>query len=176
MDMIYVVAKAITFPGAEFKAVIEHLVYRMFKIPIEDSRHFRANEMFGHIEHELTHGPKSFIICFLPSVISFILGLLMLIEPSVRIFYFGSFDIMSFIYLYFGVSFLTNIFPLREDSLAMWESLYNGDGKSSASKIFLFIPALSLRVFSILEHTGITLLTSLGFAVILPFIIARFLG
>ena len=53
MNILYVITRFITFPGALVRAMWEHLVCKICGVPVEDNRTFRNNEMCSHIEHEL---------------------------------------------------------------------------------------------------------------------------
>jgi hypothetical protein len=46
------------------------------------------------------------------------------------------------ILLYLGIAFLTNVFPLVEDAMLLWEKLYGKESNAKMIwKILLFIPA-----------------------------------
>lgn len=175
MELIYKIIKYITFPGAVYKAFLEHLTCKLYEVPVEDIRILQPNELCGHIEHELTKGRKSFGICFLPFILSLLSGLIIITPAALSIIYIGNYNLISFFLLYFGISVLTNMFPLMEDAYAMWESLYGKDSTArKSSKILLAIPALILYVGALLENFGITFITSIAFALALPQIISWF--
>ncbi|MFY9198829.1 MAG: hypothetical protein WBK75_01050 [Acutalibacteraceae bacterium] len=176
MEMIYTAIKYITFPGAVFKAFLEHLTCRLYEVPVEDIRSLQPNELCGHIEHELVRGRKSFGVCFLPFILSLICGLLVLTPAAINIIYLGQYNIISIFLMYFGISLLTNMFPMVEDVYSMWESLYGqGSTAKKSSKILLAIPATIMYIGALLENFGITFLTSILFAFVLPNIIASFI-
>ncbi len=176
MEMIYTIVKYITFPGAVFKAFLEHLTCRIYEIPVEDIRSLQPNELCGHIEHELVKGRKSFGMCFLPFLLSLLSGLLVITPAAINIIYLGQYNFISIFLFYFGISFLTNMFPMVEDAYSMWESLYGKESTAKkSSKILLAIPASILYIGSLLENFGITFLTSIAFAFWLPHIIETFI-
>lgn len=177
MELIYTIVKYITFPGAVFKAFLEHLTCRLYDIPVEDIRSLQPNELCGHIEHEMVKGRKSFGVCFMPFILSLICGLLIIAPATINVFYFGKYNVISIFLLYFGISLFTNMFPMMEDVYSMWESLYGEESTASMlSKIFLAIPAGIMYAGALLENFGITFLTSIAFAFGLPYIIASFVG
>ncbi len=177
MEMIYRIIKYITFPGAVFKAFLEHLTCRLYEIPAEDIRSLQPNELCGHIEHELVKGRKSFGVCFVPFIIALLSGLIIIAPATFNIIYLGDYNVVSFFLLYFGISILTNMFPLMEDAYSMWESLYSADATAKTySKILLAIPAAIIYVGALLERFGITFLTSIAFAFGLPYMVASFIG
>ena len=52
MRILYVIVKALTFPGTLLHALWEHCLCRKFHCTVEDARYFQANELCGHVEHE----------------------------------------------------------------------------------------------------------------------------
>lgn len=179
MRILYVIVKALTFPGALLHALWEHCLCRRFKCPVEDARYFQANELCGHVEHEFmpTRG-KRFLICFLPFLFNLILGLLIVIPASVHVIKLQQYtNIFYLLMLWLGISLLTSLFPLIEDALAMWESFYGaGNGANLAVKILLFPIIAVLVAGAYLERWGITLLTSIAAAWFLPELLSPVAG
>lgn len=173
MEMIYFLVKIITIPGTLFKAFLEHLSCRMFDIPVEFSRYIQKNELCGHIEHVLAKQKGSFGICFMPHIIALFSGLIMIIPASMNLFYLGKVNILSVVFIYFGISILTNCFPLLEDAVNMWGYLYGKESKAKMiSKIFMFIPAAVMYGGAYIERFGITLITSIAFSYAFPYVLA----
>lgn len=175
MVTLYEILKMITFPGALLKGFLEHLFCRIFKIPVEYSDYMQRNELCGHVEHLLTPHKGSFAICFGPHIIMGLLGCFIAFPGAMGLFYIGSFNWLSVILLYVGISFLMNAFPLVEDALNMWSELYSSDSKG-ISKVLLAIPAAIMYCGAYLERYCVTLLTSCAFAYFLPWIVAFFVG
>lgn len=175
MVIVYEIIKLLTFPGALLKGFLEHLFCRIYKVPVEYSDYMQRNELCGHVEHLLAPKKGSFGICFGPHLIMLLLGLIIAFPGAVQLFYLGTFSWLSVILLYVGVSFLTNCFPLVEDALNMWEHLFSAESKT-VSKVLLAVPAAVMYAGSYLERYGISLLTSLAFAYVLPWIVALIVG
>lgn len=175
MQLIYKIIKYITFPGAIFKGTFEHLACRIYKVPVEDIRKMQANELCGHIEHEIVKGKGSFGICFIPFILNLFCALLALIPASISIVYLNIINAFSIILMYFGFAFIANLFPLMEDAISMWESLF-GENKTKnlTSQIGLAIPAGIIYVGAVLDRFGINFLLSIVFTIALPFIIQLF--
>ena len=86
MRILYVIVKALTFPGTLLHALWEHCLCRKFHCTVEDARYFQANELCGHVEHEFMPSKgKRFLICFLPFLFNLVLGLLIVIPASVHV-------------------------------------------------------------------------------------------
>lgn len=183
MKTIYVVVKYITVVGTFLKGFFEHFTCRIYNILIEDGRYLRSNEMCGHIEHELppTRG-KSFSICFFPFLFNLIVGLVFAITGAINVFYLGEFFYSSgiphfanFAFLWIGISCLANLFPQMEDALALKDYLYGVNGAN------MFVKVIAAPIFGILyvgaylEKLGLTLLTSVAFCAVLPFILNSFI-
>ncbi|MBS5872644.1 MAG: hypothetical protein KIC46_00815 [Clostridiales bacterium] len=179
MRILYVIVKALTFPGTLLHALWEHCLCRRFKCPLEDARYFQANELCGHVEHEFmpTRG-KRFLICFLPFLFNLILGLLIVIPASVHVIKLQQYtNIFYLLMLWLGISLLTSLFSLVEDALALWESFYGaGNGANIVVKILLFPIIAILVAGAYLERWGLTLLTSIAAAWFLPELLSPIAG
>ena len=175
MSIIYVIVKTLTLPGAVLHAFFEHMVCRSARIIVEDERVLQFNEMLSHVDHQLIKrkGP-SFDICFIPFFMNLFLGFLTLCYGSTTIIYFGKYgDIFGWICLYLGIALLTSLFPQIEDVMMLKENyLVNNDKK--ISKVFVTPLYWIFSVGARLEKWGLTLLTSVGFAFLVPVILGWF--
>ena len=176
MSIIYVIVKVLTLPGAVLHAFFEHMVCRGAKVIVEDERVVQFNEMLSHVDHQLIKrkGP-SFDICFIPFFMNLFLGFLSLSYGATTIIYFAKYaDIFGWICLYFGIALLTNLFPQIEDVMMLKENyLTNNDKK--INKI-LVTPLYGIFwLGSKLEKVGLTLITSVGFAFLVPVILGWFI-
>ena len=176
MELINYILKILTFPGAFLRAFLEQLACRMYEVPVEFSRYFQKNELCGHVEHLLAPKKGSFGICFLPHAIMLFCGLVFTIPAAINLVYLGKVNVFGCIFIYVGVSCLLNLFPLIEDALNMWEHLY---GKNSTaqpvSKVLLAIPAAIMLAGAYLERYFITILTTAGFVIGVPYLFALFI-
>lgn len=184
MKIVYLIVKYITIVGTFLQAFFEHLTCRLYGVLIEDGRYLRSNEMCGHIEHELLKKRSTiFGVCFFPFLFNLLFGLVLTGVGSMNIFCLGEFftstgmvHFANFLFLWVGISCLTNLFPQMEDALALKEALY---GKDSHLNIVLKI--LAAPIFAILyagaylQQWGVTLLTSIGFSFLMPLIFRSFL-
>ena len=176
MSIIYVIIKTLTLPGAVLHAFFEHMVCRGAKVIVEDERVVQFNEMLSHVDHQLIKrkGP-SFDICFIPFFMNLFLGFLTLCYGSTSIIYFAKYtDIFGWVCLYLGIALLTNLFPQIEDVM-MLKGNYLANNDKKISKV-LVTPLYG--IFSIgarLEKWGITLITSILFAFVTPYILGAFI-
>ena len=175
MRIIYVIIKALTLPGAMLHAFFEHLCCRTSKIMIDDERVVRFDEMMSHVDHDLVKRKgASFDICFIPFFFSLVLGSMILMYGSTSIIYFGRLaDIFGWICLYLGISVLTNLFPQIEDVMMLKENYFTADEKK-ITKVFLAPLYGIFWLGARLEKFGLTLLTSIGFAFLMPYILGLF--
>lgn len=170
MVMIYYIIKILTWPGTLFKAFLEHITCRAYDIPIEYGKYMQKNELCGHVEHMLAPHKGSFGICFMPHIVSLICGFIFVLSSSINLVYLGKSNLFSWIFIYLGISCLTNCFPLPEDAIHMWENLYGKTyGAKLVSKIFLAPAAAVMYLGAYLEKYGLTLITSVAFAYALPY-------
>ena len=169
MINFYVATKVITFPGTVLRAFWEHLICRLCSIPAEDIRAFKVSEMCGHVEHELVKKKShSFLICFIPFLLNFILACCFFLGGSYRITYIGDFkSILSWVYLWLGVSFAANCVPSFEDVLSFKDVFYNKDSNLIVKIVVAPFFAL-IYGFSILERLGLTLFVAILFSMVFP--------
>lgn len=174
MIIAYIV-KLLTFPGAMMHALWEHILCRIFGTPIEDPRYLRADEMCGHIEHEVEASTaKRFFTCLLPFLFNLIIGVLTAFPAAAGLFWnglTGTESLLCAFMLWIGVSMLTNVFPSVEDALMLWDAIYKQDGGiNMAGKILLAPFAAIFYAGSYLDKWGVTLITGIATAVLMPFI------
>ena len=172
MRIIYVIVKTITLPGAMLHAFFEHMSCRICKILVDDARTIRADEMLSHTEHELVkRRGASFDLCFIPFMFNLIFGLTFLSSGAVAVLYLGSYkNVLLWFLLYMGIALLTNLFPQMEDVLMLKENVYN----KNTNKLLKVLVAPFYAVFYVgaqLERFGLTLLTSIGFAFLYPYLL-----
>ena len=182
MRIVYLAVKYITVIGTFLQAFFEHLTCRAYEILIEDGRYLRQNEMCGHIEHEiLRKRSTAFAMCFFPFLFNLLIGLVTVSVGSVNVYYLGEFftskgfpNFLNFLFLWVGISALTNLFPQWEDALTLKEQIY-GKGKSN-----LFVKIIAAPIFGILyagaylQRYGLTLVTSIAFSFAVPYILSTF--
>ncbi len=189
MRLIYVITKILTFPGALTKAFFEQIMCRIFKCPVEDNRYLRTDEMCGHVDHELIERPvASFMFCFIPGLLNFLLAQLVCLFPVINIGLLGNYQgfvassglsaiikeeamvntldfILPFFFAWVCVSLLTNIFPLIEDAVVMKEQYKK---LNPVLKVIFFPGYIVMRIGAVLEKYGITFLLLIA----LTFVIA----
>ena len=182
MNIIYLIVKYITIVGTYVKAFFEQLTCRVYEVLVEDGRYLRANEMCGHVEHEIIKKRGvSFAVCFFPFLFNLIIGLVFVSVGAMNVYYVGEFftssgkvNIINFIFLWLGISFLTNLFPQVEDALTLKDLIYHG-------KSNMFVKIIAAPIFAVLyagaylEKWGVTFITSFAFSLLVPTIFAAFL-
>lgn len=129
MTALYILIKYLTFPGALVRGMWEQIVCRCSKVPVEDNRYLRRDEMISHIEHELM--PKAqgaFAICFVPFFFNMLGAIIFGTIPAVMLLYLQFRGIFLFatcaVSYWFAFSLFVNAFPLVEDALNMFDKVY----------------------------------------------------
>ncbi len=178
--IIYLIGKILTFPGAYLKGFFEHLCGRVFTIPVESNKYLRLTDGCGHVEHDAINGKaKNFFYCLLPGLLTSTIG-----APMLYAGFFGLFMLKvsftattSFIFVvycilfYLGFSLCANVYPLMEDALSLWHSIYGKNGANIFVKIILFIPAVNIVIGAFLEKYSVNvLLMTLSAAAVALFI------
>lgn len=182
MRIFYLIVKYITIVGTFLQAFFEHLTCRVYAVLVEDGRYLRANEMCGHIEHEIIRNRSvSFGVCFFPFLFNLLLGLITVSVGAVNVYYLGEFftdsgmiNIVNFLFLWMGIACLSNLFPQWEDALTLKEEIY-GKGKSN-----LFVKIIAAPIFAVLyggaflQKYGLTFFTSVAFSFAVPSVLCSF--
>ncbi len=160
MIVLYTITRVITFFGAVLRNFWEHIACRLCKVPIEDTRVFKVDELCGHVEHEIPEKlSHSFTICFIPFFMNFILGSSFLLTGSYRLFFIGDVTLVSsFALVWLGFSFLANCTPSFEDVLSFKDNLYSN--KNKLAKIILSPFFAVCFVCAYLEKFSVTVILS----------------
>jgi hypothetical protein len=130
MTALYIFIKYLTFPGVLVHGMWEQIVCRICKVPVEDNRYLRRDEMAGHIEHEFM--PKArgaFAICFVPFLFNMLGALILGLIPAIMFVYLQFRGIaliaLSLVSYWFAISLFVNSFPLVEDAMNMMDKVYH---------------------------------------------------
>lgn len=130
MTALYIIIKYLTFPGVLVHGMWEQIVCRICKVPVEDNRYLRRDEMAGHIEHEFM--PKArgaFAICFVPFFFNMLGALILGLIPAIMFVYLQFRGIaliaLSLVSYWFAISLFVNSFPLVEDAMNMMDKVYH---------------------------------------------------
>ncbi len=168
MMIIYIITRFLTCFGAVLRAFWEHLACRICKIPVEDIRVFKNDELCGHIEHEIPEKlSHSFAVCFLPFTMNFILGCSFLLTGSYRLFYIGeSTSFSTYALVWLGFSCLANCVPSFEDMLSFKDRLYAYNNK--VVKILLLPLYAIIFAGAYSERYSLTFVLSLLFTIFFP--------
>lgn len=130
MTSLYIFIKYLTFPGALVRGMWEQIVCRCCKVPVEDNRYLRGDEMISHIDHEfMPKAQGAFALCFVPFFFNMIGALLLGIIPAMMVIYLQFKGIalvaLSIVSYWFAISLFVNAFPLVEDALNMVDKVYH---------------------------------------------------
>lgn len=171
MINLYVATRVLTSVGAVLRTFWEHLVCRICGIPVEDVRAFKVDELCGHVEHELTENRKqTFLMCFLPFTLNFILSVCFLLGGAYKIVYIGDFKTLTgFLFFWLGISFASNCVPAFENVLSFKDFFYSKDS-NVALKIILAPFFAVIYGFSILERYSLTFVAAIAFAIAFPYV------
>lgn len=171
MNILFFITRILTFSGSAVRCFWEFLVCRIYKLPIEDVRCFKVNEMCGHIEHEFPQkAGQSFLMCFLPFALNLCLGTCFLMYSSYYVFYAGAVNLNIAIFLIIGISMYSNLFPSVEDALFLRDNIYANGGKSLFVKVMLAPFTYLMLAGAYLEKYSVSVLTSIAAAAALPFV------
>lgn len=168
MTFLYVLTKYLTFPGAYVRCMWEQIICRIIKVPVEDNRYMRDDEVGGHVEHELAEKPRgAFALCFVPALFNSIGIFWLLIFPVFLRAGSAAATIFSCFSVWFALSLFCNSFPMIEDAINMYEKVYK---KGNILQKIFYTPAMAIVfVGAYLERYCITFIIGVA-AIICIFI------
>ena len=172
MTGLYILIKYLTFPGALVRGMWEQIVCRMCKVPVEDNRYIRRDEMISHIDHEfMPKAQGAFAICFVPLFFNLLGALIFGTIPAVMLLYLqfrGLFlGLTCAVSYWFAFSLFVNAFPLIEDAINMLDKVYRHG--NILQKIF-YAPGAGLCFLgAYLERYCITFVIAIAFTLAIIF-------
>ncbi|MCL2513063.1 MAG: hypothetical protein FWF08_04095 [Oscillospiraceae bacterium] len=168
MAKIYAITRYLTIIGAVFRGWLEQVGCRRRKIPVEDNRCLRFNEMCSHIEHEQLYDRKKAAgLCVAPFIVTAFMGIFFMAPGALMTIFVGDYSVFSLFFLWIGISLWTNMFPSMENAM-YYSQLAEESGKGKIlSKLMLSGAKL--------ESTGLTLVTSVLAAYLVASIFAMIL-
>lgn len=170
MTAFYYITKYLTFPGAYVRCFWEQIVCRICKVPVEDNRYLRKDEMCSHIDHELMPTASSaFAICFVPAFFNALGALFLAVLPIIFLFVYETTNPLliatTAVSYWFAVSLYVNSYSLIEDALNMTEKVYK---HGNILQKILYAPAVAmLYVGAYLERYGVTFIVAVISTIVL---------
>ncbi len=172
MTTFYYITKYLTFPGVYARCFWEQIVCRICKVPVEDNRYLRRDEMCSHVDHELMPTASSaFAICFVPAFFNAIGAFFLAILPIVFLFVYRTTNPLLFaasaVSYWLALSLYVNSYSLIEDAINMMEKIYK---QGNILQKILYAPgAALLYVGAYLERYGVTFIVALLSTVVFIF-------
>ena len=170
MTAFYYITKYLTFPGVYVRCFWEQIVCRICKVPVEDNRYLRKDEMCSHIDHELMPTASSaFAICFVPAFFNAIGAFFLAILPIVFLFVYRTTNPLllaaTAVSYWFAFSLYVNSYSLIEDAINMLEKIYKQG--NMFQKIIYAPGAALLYVGAYMERYGVTFIIAVISAIVL---------
>lgn len=175
MTALYIITRFLTFPGSLMRGFWEQIICRIHKVPVEDNRYLRNDEMCSHVEHEFMGGAAgAFAVCFVPMLLQLILAFIVSFASILNIYYLGIFSfpksIIDILCLYIGFSLTVNCFPSVEDAMNMIEKIYKG--KTNILVKIIFAPGAAVcYAGAFTERYCVTFLSTVCLTLFLIFLI-----
>ena len=172
MTGLYILIKYLTFPGALVRGMWEQIVCRMCKVPVEDNRYIRRDEMISHIDHEfMPKAQGAFAICFVPLFFNFLGAIIFGTIPAVMLLYLqfkGLFlGFTCAVSYWFAFSLFVNAFPLVEDAINMLDKVYR---HGNILQKIIYAPGAGLCfIGAYLERYCITFILAIAFTLAIIF-------
>ena len=170
MTAIYILIKYLTFPGALVRGMWEQIVCRISKVPVEDNRYLRRDEMISHTEHEfMPKAQGAFALCFVPFFFNMLGAVILGVIPSMMLLYLqfkGLFlGISCAVSYWFAFSLFVNAFPLIEDAMNMMDKVYH---KGNILQKIIYAPGAAICfVGAYLERYCITFIAAVAITLVI---------
>jgi len=165
MTILYLISKFLTFPAVAVRVFYEHVLLRLFKVPVENASVLQLNEFFGHTEHDLIDKTaKNLCFCTVPGLLQILFAVPMMLVSFLQLYVMGVTPInpqtgtVSAMFVFcivlrcLGICLLSNVFPLYDDALNLWEQSLNAKGIGK----LLIVPAAIIRAGAFLERFSLT--------------------
>lgn len=132
MNILYLISKILTYPGAFMKGFWEHCTCRILRLPVTSRSYLLADSTCGHAVHVPAATPaKAFLLSWLPYVAQRILAYILLGASVGPLLVFGLrgqsetyLFVAEAIALFLGVSLFCNSFPQWDDAKRHWRLFY----------------------------------------------------
>lgn len=170
MTVLYELTRLLTFPGAYVRCFWEQIVCRICKIPVEDNRYLRADELSGHVDHELAPTASSaFALCFVPAFFNAIGAFALSVLPVAYMFVYETTNaalmIVCAVSYWLACSLYINSYSLIEDAKNMMEKIYVQG--NILQKIIYAPGAAALYLGAYLERYNVTFISTVIATVVL---------
>ena len=172
MTALYYITKYLTFPGAYARCFWEQIVCRICRVPVEDNRYLRQDEMCSHIDHEfMPTASSAFAFCFVPAFFNAIGAFCLGILPLFFLFFYETTNVItlavSVVSYWLSCSLYINSYSLVEDAMNMMEKIFKHG--NILQKIIYAPGAALLYIGSFLEKYCITFIAVVVFTVAMIF-------
>ena len=183
MERYYGIIRKITYPATYLRKAVEFLLCMILNIePHGDVEELPFDETVGHTPHgEFLFPLKAAAFNIIVFVIQ-LAGAIGFYGAAIVALNFlkvgpidaatGMIDLRFFMYIifmYLGISFISNLFPSQMSVENFWGLCITGGG--FISKIIFIIPCIILRFGAFLEKFGITAILSVVLPIVLAFVI-----
>lgn len=172
MGTLHAVMSFLTYPGVLFRLVFTQIFCRIFRCRIKNIKYISLEYPCAAVEHEeLPGAPKRFWLCFLPFLLSFAVGMMILFPATLQVFHLGNASLPNVLLFWVGFSLICNMFPEYEDACAMWSGIYKNEKTPMIAKILLAPVNAVMLGGSWLAKRGLQMFAGVLIAVVLPFLL-----
>lgn len=107
----------LTFPGVIVHELAHQICCRLMDVPVYKVKYFQLKNPCGYVLHEKTENPwKTLLISVGPFLVNTILGVVIMLPISIKIFELNRTDPSTIILGWLGLSVLVNSFPSKGDA------------------------------------------------------------
>jgi len=183
-----VIISIITFPGVIMHELSHQIFCRLRRVPVYEVKYFRGGNPCGYVAHEPSDNPLTiFLISMGPFIFNTLVGALMLLPASVVMSEFGLLNAIrnsnvngdtilgmfpTLIAFWLGASILMHAFPSTGDAKILVANIL----KNKDVNIFIRILVAPFVGFTYLGAMGSVVWLDLGYAILVAFMLPRFIG
>lgn len=130
------VISLLTFPGVIIHELAHQICCRLMNVPVYKVKYFQPKNPCGYVLSEQTENPwKTLLISVGPFLVNNILGIIIMLPISIKIFQLHYRDPLSIFLFWLGLSILVNAFPSKGDAKVLVENLLKNREVSVLVKI-----------------------------------------
>jgi hypothetical protein len=160
----------LTFPGVIIHELGHYIFCRIRNVQVYDAKFFQFDmNVSGYVIHEQ---PKDFLSVFListgPLVINTILCLIVTLPASIPYYLFGDRSIITFFYLWLGISIGMHAFPSNQDADILWIKAKDEVKKGSVLAVVSMPLCVLVFIANLLRVVWFDAVYAFSVAILLP--------
>ena len=165
---------AVTFPGVILHEAAHQAFCKLRRVAVLEVCYFRFGNPAGYVVHEpIEDFTSAFWVAVGPLVINSFLCVTFCLPALIPTRIFGQEDLLSYFWIWLGVSVGMHAFPSTHDAQGLWAQARHGARKGSLLALASFPLAALIMVANVLSVVWFDAIYAFGIGFLLPEILLR---